>query len=260
MLSTSAALNDAHWRCRSTTTHLRRAASRRTRSCAADAAERFAAENGLVELSSGGLLTEQALNELNSSLTAALTEAARAQVKEALILDPRDPDTLVIAATKDGVTHGFLQFAPWGSDGMSLDLMRRSRDAAPGINELLIVEALEQAPRFGIRRVSLNFAMFRSTFERGQKLGAGPLTKLFRGSLVWGNRWFQLESLYTFNAKFEPEWTPRFVVYPRVGDVVRVGFAMGEAEGFLVVPPLRQLFPGRRRAEPAATAREVLAR
>ena len=176
------------------------------------------------------------------------------------VLDPRDPDALVIAATKDGVTHGFLQFAPWGSDGMSLDLMRRSRDAAPGINELLIVEALEQAPRFGIRRVSLNFAMFRSTFERGQKLGAGPLTKLFRGSLVWGNRWFQLESLYTFNAKFEPEWTPRFVVYPRVGDVVRVGFAMGEAEGFLVVPPLRQLFPGRRRAEPAATAREVLAR
>ena len=176
------------------------------------------------------------------------------------VLDPRDPDALVIAATKDGVTHGFLQFAPWGSDGMSLDLMRRSRDAAPGINELLIVEALEQAPRFGIRRVSLNFAMFRSTFERGQKLGAGPLTKLFRGSLVWGDRWFQLESLYTFNAKFEPEWTPRFVVYPRVGDVVRVGFAMGEAEGFLVVPPLRQLFPGRRRAEPAATAREVLAR
>lgn len=176
------------------------------------------------------------------------------------VLDPRDPDALVIAATKDGVTHGFLQFAPWGSDGMSLDLMRRSRDAAPGINELLIVEALEQAPRFGIRRVSLNFAMFRSTFERGQKLGAGPLTKFFRGSLVWGNRWFQLESLYTFNAKFEPEWTPRFVVYPRVGDVVRVGFAMGEAEGFLVVPPLQQLFPGRRRAEPAATAREVLAR
>ncbi|SCY94926.1 GNVR domain-containing protein [Paracoccus tibetensis] len=46
---------------------------------AADAAERFAAENRLVEFSSGGLLTEQALNELNSSLTTVLTEAARAQ-------------------------------------------------------------------------------------------------------------------------------------------------------------------------------------
>ena len=46
---------------------------------AANAAERFAAENSLVEFSSGGLLTEQALNELNSNLTAVLTEAARAQ-------------------------------------------------------------------------------------------------------------------------------------------------------------------------------------
>lgn len=46
---------------------------------AADAAERFAAENRLVEFSSGGLLTEQALNELNTSLTTVLTEAARAQ-------------------------------------------------------------------------------------------------------------------------------------------------------------------------------------
>ncbi|MFN4059521.1 MAG: GNVR domain-containing protein [Paracoccus hibiscisoli] len=46
---------------------------------AASAAERFAAENSLVEFSSGGLLTEQALNELNSNLTAVLTEAARAQ-------------------------------------------------------------------------------------------------------------------------------------------------------------------------------------
>ena len=46
---------------------------------AASEAERFAAENQLVEFSSGGLLTEQALNELNSSLTAALTESARAQ-------------------------------------------------------------------------------------------------------------------------------------------------------------------------------------
>lgn len=46
---------------------------------AANAAERFATENGLFELSSGGLLTEQALNQMNSTLTAALTEAAQAR-------------------------------------------------------------------------------------------------------------------------------------------------------------------------------------
>lgn len=53
---------------------------------AGDAAERFAAENNLVEFSSGGLLTEQALNELNSSLTNVMTEAARARA----VLDTYD--------------------------------------------------------------------------------------------------------------------------------------------------------------------------
>lgn len=46
---------------------------------AANEAERFAAEHQLVEFSSGGMLTEQALNELNSSLTAALTDEAKAR-------------------------------------------------------------------------------------------------------------------------------------------------------------------------------------
>ena len=64
---------------------------------AADAAERFATENGLVALSSGGLLTEQALNELNSSLTAALTEAARAQA----VLDTYDR---AVAGGVEGLT------------------------------------------------------------------------------------------------------------------------------------------------------------
>ena len=34
---------------------------------------------------------------------------------------------------------------PWGHDGMSLDLMRRNPAADPGINELLIVDALSKA-------------------------------------------------------------------------------------------------------------------
>lgn len=150
----------------------------------------------------------------------------------------RDPDSVIILARRDGVVEGMLQFAPWGGDGMSLDLMRRNPSADPGINELLICDALAGAGEFGIRRVSLNFAMFRSTFERGERLGAGPVVKAWRRLLVWGNRWFQLESLYKFNAKFQPTWFPRFIIYPRTRDLLRVGLAMGQAEAFIVFPRL----------------------
>ncbi|MFE9443754.1 phosphatidylglycerol lysyltransferase domain-containing protein [Streptomyces sp. NPDC006602] len=132
-----------------------------------------------------------------------------------------------------GDLKAILHFVPWGTDGVSLDLMRRDRSADPGMNELLIVAALQAAPRLGIARVSLNFAMFRSALARGEKIGAGPVLRVWRGLLVFMSRWFQIESLYKFNAKFRPRWEPRFVVYRASGDLPRIGFAAMQAEGFV---------------------------
>ncbi|WP_240554297.1 phosphatidylglycerol lysyltransferase domain-containing protein, partial [Streptomyces niveiscabiei] len=94
----------------------------------------------------------------------------------------------------------------------------------------LIVAALQAAPKFGITRVSLNFAMFRSALARGEKIGAGPVLRAWRGLLVFLSRWFQIESLYKFNAKFQPRWEPRFVVYRNSGDLPRIGIAALQAE------------------------------
>jgi lysyl-tRNA synthetase class 2 len=157
------------------------------------------------------------------------------------VVDPADPDCVWVVARQDGVMRAFLQFVPWGTDGMSLDLMRRDRTAEPGVNELLIVHALAGAPALGVTRVSLNFAAFRSAFERGERLGAGPMVRAWRRVLVFASRWFQIESLYRFNAKFQPSWVPRFVVYPHTADLPRVAMAALEAEAFLTWPSLRRL-------------------
>ena len=123
---------------------------------------------------------------------------------------------------------------------MSLDLMRRDRSADPGLNEMLIVAALRAAPGLGLRRLSLNFAVFRSTLERGGRLGAGPILRVTRGLLLWASRWFQIESLYRFNAKFGPEWEPRYICYPAGRDLPRITIAALEAEAFIVWPRLRR--------------------
>ncbi|MEU7023226.1 phosphatidylglycerol lysyltransferase domain-containing protein [Streptomyces sp. NPDC046203] len=153
---------------------------------------------------------------------------------------PGDPDrpggTSGPGAAADspyGDLKAIIHFVPWGSDGMSLELMRRDRSADPGMNELLIVAALQQAPRLGITRISLNFAMFRAALARGEKIGAGPVLRMWRGLLVFLSRWFQIESLYKFNAKFQPRWEPRFVVYRKSSDLPRIGFAAMQAEGFV---------------------------
>ncbi|MFF3943649.1 phosphatidylglycerol lysyltransferase domain-containing protein [Streptomyces sp. NPDC001902] len=150
--------------------------------------------------------------------------------------DPADEECVVVTAhDAQDVVRAVLHFVPWGEDGMSLDLMRRDRSADPGLNELLIVAALGEAPRLGVRRVSLNFAMFRSALARGERLGAGPVLRTWRGLLVFLSRWFQIESLYRFNAKFQPEWLPRFLVFRATGDLPRIGLAAMRAEGFVTL-------------------------
>jgi lysyl-tRNA synthetase class 2 len=150
--------------------------------------------------------------------------------------DPSDADCVLVTARREGRLAAVLHFVPWGNDGLSLDLMRRDRDAENGINEFLIVSALREAPGLGVERVSLNFAVFRSAIERGERLGAGPIIKAWRGLLVFLSRWFQIDSLYRFNAKFRPIWEPRFVCYPSGRDLPRIAIAMLEAEAFIVWP------------------------
>ncbi|MET9473444.1 phosphatidylglycerol lysyltransferase domain-containing protein [Streptomyces sp. NPDC002922] len=158
--------------------------------------------------------------------------------------DPADGDCVIATAHKTdertadspyGDLKAVIHFVPWGTDGMSLELMRRDRSADPGMNELLIVASLQDAPRLGIARISLNFAMFRSALARGERLGAGPVLRGWRGLLIFLSRWFQIESLYKFNAKFRPRWEPRFVVYRTSRDLPRISFAAMQAEGFVNV-------------------------
>jgi lysyl-tRNA synthetase, class II len=152
---------------------------------------------------------------------------------------PGDENCVLVTAMENGVLKAILHFVPWGNDGLSLDLMRRDKTAQAGLNDFLIVEAIKAAPGLGVKRVSLNFAMFRAALERGERIGAGPVLKAWRGLLVFLSRWFQIESLYKFNAKFSPVWEPRFFVYPGGRDAPRIAIAALEAEAFLVWPRLR---------------------
>jgi lysyl-tRNA synthetase class 2 len=136
-----------------------------------------------------------------------------------------------------------LSLVPWGTTGASLDLMRRSRTSPNGTIELMVSELCMQSERFGINRISLNFAMFRSAFEEGARLGAGPIARLWRGLLIFFSRWWQLETLYRSNMKYQPDWVPRFACYEDARLVPRVGVASVIAEGFLVLPFTRRTKP-----------------
>lgn len=156
--------------------------------------------------------------------------------------DPADGDCLLVEAfDADGRLIALLSFVPWGKDGISLDLMRRDRTAPNGVMEFMVAQLCAAAPGLGVRRISLNFAAFRSAFEEGGRIGAGPVLRLWRRLLLFFSRWWQLEALYRSNVKYGPEWYPRFLCYQDAGSLARVSLASGIAEGFVSVPSLRKL-------------------
>jgi lysyl-tRNA synthetase, class II len=159
--------------------------------------------------------------------------------------DPADGECVVASAYSAGVLRGLLHFVPWGDAGLSLDLMRRDRSADNGLNEFMIVKLIAAAADLNVKRVSLNFAVFRDAIERGEKIGAGPVLRAWRAVLVFLSRWWQIESLYRFNVKFRPDWEPRFISFPATRDLPRIVIAALEAEAFLVRPHALKRILGR---------------
>ncbi len=148
--------------------------------------------------------------------------------------DPADGACLMVVAHRpDGAPAGLLSMVPWGRRGVSLDLMRRDRDSINGLVEMMVTTLIERKSDFGLRRISLNFAMFRAVFAEAEEFGAGPVTKLNNAVLGVFSRFFQLESLYRSNAKYRPTWIPRYLCIDSPLSLLRVSVAAGVAEGFL---------------------------
>src|SRR5262249_37432790 len=136
---------------------------------------------------------------------------------------------LVGAHDATGDLRAMLSFVPWGTRGLSLDLMRRDRESQNGVVELMGSEFIAASPRLGVGRISLSFATLRGVFEEGERSGAGPILRLSRSVAVFFSRWLQMESLYRSNAKYLPNWKPRLLLFPSTRDLTRVGFAVGIA-------------------------------
>lgn len=145
----------------------------------------------------------------------------------------------VLVRDASGQIVALQSYVPWGTRGLSLDLMRRSPQAPNGVNEAMVATLAEEGGDLGVREISLNFAMFRSVFTGADKVGAGIGVRLADRVLTWGNRFWQLESLYEANAKYLPRWDARFVCYDSTANLPYIGIAAGRAEGFLPGRPPR---------------------
>jgi lysylphosphatidylglycerol synthetase-like protein (DUF2156 family) len=130
-----------------------------------------------------------------------------------------DLDARVLVAAKEGEVAGFLTFVPvFGSGSWSLDMMRRKMDAPNGLTEFMVLQAARMLQNEGADFMSLNFASLSSTEACiSEPRAVASLRRFIFDNL---SSMYQLKTLYSFNAKFEPEWSSRYLVY---GSLMRAG-------------------------------------
>jgi lysyl-tRNA synthetase class 2 len=163
-----------------------------------------------------------------------------------------EQDTLfVLARDAEGTVRGVLHFVPcYGRQAVSLSFMRRDPATPNGLTEFLVTEAVVHLRERGIDELSLNFA----TGARYMSEPANRLEKLLGYLASKGDRWFQVESLYRFNAKFFPRWEPRYLVYEGTFGLPRTSLAAMWVEGQLPKPSLPRLNARRQAVAPVPTA------
>lgn len=160
--------------------------------------------------------------------------------------DPLDGDCVMVEALYPPghprsrgaapTTAGLLSFVPWGGDGLSLDVMRRDPGADNGVTEFMVAGLMASGRELGLRRVSLNFAVFREVIEEGSRVGATLVQRMSARVISGVSRWFQIEQLYRSNVKYDPQWQARYLGYADAGELAQVGVALGVAEGQLDLP------------------------
>jgi lysyl-tRNA synthetase class 2 len=197
-----------------------------------------------VELAELSQLDERTLCELEAVTErwlAGAVERGFSMSMDSLRTERDAGGVVLLGRDTDGRIRGFLHLVPsYGRAAMSLSSMRRDREAPNGLMEFLVVRAIEALRERGVEEISLNFAAFARVMHGPR----GPFERLAGRLVALGNPFFQIESLYRFNAKFFPRWEPRYLLYEGALGLPRAGLAVMWAEGQLPKPRRRVTVEG----------------
>ena len=154
------------------------------------------------------------------------------------LFDERDPELLLaVCLGPEGKPVAFNQYIPASQvNGYSLDLMRRTNDpdAPNGLTDFVIIGTINWMAEQGLNGLGLNFAVMRAVVAG--ETGEGRWQSAEKALLHHFSDSMQIESLWTFNKKYDPQWRPRYTVADDRAHVARAGLAIARAEAVSELP------------------------
>jgi lysyl-tRNA synthetase class 2 len=187
---------------------------------------------------------------LAGKLLALMCESRQGQVERGFsmtlsrLFDERDTGLLLaVCLDPAGAPAAFCQYVPATDiDGYSLDLMRRSAADHPnGLTDFVVVRTIEHLRATGRHGLSLNFATMRAVLAG--EMGDTVSRRVEKKVMERLSESMQIESLWRYNAKFQPAWRRRYLAYDSPEHLVAVGLAVASAEQFWELPVIGRFLP-----------------
>jgi lysylphosphatidylglycerol synthetase-like protein (DUF2156 family)/UDP-2,3-diacylglucosamine pyrophosphatase LpxH len=185
-----------------------------------------------------------ASEELRTQLEDLATETRQGEAERGFsmtlsrMFDERDTGLLLaVCLDPEGKPVAFNQYVPASHvNGYSLDLMRRTSnpDAPNGLTDFVIIETINWMAEQGLNGLGLNFAVMRAVVA-GEN-GSGPWRSAERSVFHRFSDGMQIESLWNFNKKYDPQWRPRYSVADDRAHMPRAGLAIARAESVSELP------------------------
>jgi lysylphosphatidylglycerol synthetase-like protein (DUF2156 family)/UDP-2,3-diacylglucosamine pyrophosphatase LpxH len=186
----------------------------------------------------------EASTELRAQLEDLATETRQGEVERGFsmtlsrMFDERDTGLLLaVCLDSDGKPVAFNQYVPASHiNGYSLDLMRRTNDpdAPNGLTDFVILETINWQAEQGLNGLGLNFAVMRAVVAG--ETGTGPWQSAERSVFHRFSDSMQIESLWIFNKKYDPQWRPRYSIADDRAHLPRAGLAIARAESVSELP------------------------
>ncbi len=186
----------------------------------------------------------EASAELRTQLEDLATETRQGEAERGFsmtlsrMFDDRDTGLLLaVCLDPEGKPVAFNQYVPASHvNGYSLDLMRRTSDpgAPNGLTDFVIIETINWLAERGLNGLGLNFAVMRAVVAG--ETGSGPWQSAEKSLFHRFSDSMQIESLWNFNKKYDPQWRPRYSVADDRAHLPRAGLAIARAESVSELP------------------------
>ncbi len=135
---------------------------------------------------------------------------------------------VIVIHNPEGTIDAFANILPeYQASEVSIDLMRHRHQAEKGQMDFLFVSLIEWAKGQG-------YATFNMGLSGLAGIGENPTDPAIERTLHYVyehvNQFYNFKGLHEFKAKFDPSWSPRYLVYPNVTSLPAVTIAMMRAD------------------------------